>query len=150
MLRSLRCLIVATVALCVAWLGVAPPAFADAVHDAKVAIAAGDGVTGARIIAQNGYATKPAVLADIIYGAGVLAVQADNGDAFSKAVADSFVNGGVSLWTANEAFSQAAMLVAENAPGDQQLAAELGPGGAAVVRTECAYFNVYLPSIPLI
>jgi len=56
----------------------------------------------------------------------------------------------VSLWTANEAFSQAATLVAVNAPNDQQLLAELGPGGTAVVRTECAYFNLYLPSIPTI
>jgi hypothetical protein len=150
MFRSLRFLVVATAVACVAWLGVAPPAFADALQNAKVAIAAGDGAAGARIIARNGYATKPAVLADIIYGAGILAVQADNGDAFSQAVAISFVKGGVSLWTANEAFSQAATLVAVNAPNDQQLLAELGPGGTAIVRTECAYFNVSLPSIPLI
>ncbi len=144
-----RRFIIATVAACIGWLGVTPPASADAVEDAKVAIAAGDGETGAKILADHGYATQPAVLADIIYGAGVLAVQADSGDAFSKAVADSFVNGGVSWTTAQEAFFQASTLVAENAPEDDQLVAELGPGGTAILRTEGAYFKVYLPSNPL-
>lgn len=127
--------------------GTAAPAYADGVQDAKVAIAAGDGARGARIIAANGYATQPRVLADIIYGAGVLAVQADNGDAFSKAVATSFVSGGVTFSTANAAFVHAATLVAVNAPTDKQLLAEIGPGGVAILRTELAYFNVYLPSL---
>jgi hypothetical protein len=145
----IRRFIITIVAAWVGLLGVTAPASADAVQDAKAAIAAGDGDTGAKIIRNHGYATQPAVLADIIYGAGVLAVQADNGDAFSKAVADSFVNGGVSWTTAQEAFFQASTLVAENAPDDEQLVAELGPGGTAIVRTELAYFNVYLPSNPL-
>jgi hypothetical protein len=150
MLRTQRVLLVAVVALGSWVMGTTVPAFADAIQDAKVAIAAGDGDRGARIIAASGYATQPRVLADIIYGAGVLAVQADNGDAFSQAVAESFVEGGVTFATANEAFAHAATLVAVNAPGDEQLLGELGPGGAAIVRTELAYFSLSLPSLPFL
>jgi len=147
MIRCGRAVVVAVLAAGISLFGMTSPAHADAIQDAKVAIAAGDGEAGARIIAANGYATQPRVLADIIYGAGILAVQADNGDAFSIAVADSFVNGGVTHATANTTFVHAATLVVVNAPHDEQLLAELGPGGAAVIRTELAYFNVYLPSL---
>jgi hypothetical protein len=51
---------------------------------------------------------------------------------------------------ADEAFWQAGTLVALNAPGHEQLVAELGPGGDAVVPTECVYFNLNLSSVPLI
>lgn len=142
-----RAALVAALATAFGLFGMTAPAHADGVQDAKVAIAAGDGEAGARIIAAHGYATQPRVLADIIYGAGVLAVQADNGDAYSMAVAESFVEGGVSYTTAQAAFVHAATLVAVNAPHDEQLLAELGPGGAAVLRTELAYANVYLPPL---
>lgn len=143
----MRTALVALLAGAFAMFGMTAPAHADSLQDAKVAIAAGDGDAGARIIRVNGYASKPRVLADIIYGAGVLAVQADNGDAYSMAVAESFVEGGVTHATAQVAFVHAATLVAVNAPGDEQLLAELGPGGAAVLRTELAYLNVYLPPL---
>jgi hypothetical protein len=147
MTRTWRAVVVAVLAAGIGLSGMAAPAHADGIQDAKVAIAAGDGQTGARIIAARGYATQPRVLADIIYGAGVLAVKADNGDAYSIAVAESFVEGGVAHATAQTAFVHAATLVAVNAPGDEQLLAELGPGGAAVLRTELAYVNVYLPPL---
>ncbi|MFI5623282.1 hypothetical protein ACIA03_07435 [Nocardioides sp. NPDC051685] len=143
-----RAVLAAVVAGIIGVFAMATPAHAGPIEDAKVAIAEGDGAEAAKIIAAHGYADQPEVLADIIYGAGVLAVAADNGDAYSIAVADAFVKGGVTFGTANTAFRHAATLVITNAPHDDQLLAELGPGGAAIVRTELAYFNVYLPSLP--
>lgn len=111
----------------------------DAAQAVTTAIAAGDGATAARIIADNGLASQPTVLGRIIYNAGVLAVTADNGSVYGHAVAVAFVSGGASLLTANRAFGTAATLVLVNAPHDTQLVAELGPGGDAVAQTELAY-----------
>lgn len=134
-----RVLVVILLAVGVVSVATVPPASAGAVRDAKVAIAAGHGAAAARIIERNGYDDRPRVLADIIYGAGVLAVRADNGEAFSKAVAVAFVRGGVTFTTAQVAFFHGVMVVASNAPQDEQLSRELGPGGRAILLTELAY-----------
>lgn len=148
MFRMTRVIIAVAVLMGVATLS--SPAQGTEVDSAKAAIARGDGAEGARIIAREGYATQPKVLADIIYGAGVIAVGEDTGDEFSQAVADAFVRGGVSFLTAQQAFVEASLLVLKNAPTDEQLLYELGPGGVAIVRTQLAYFSLRLPPINLI
>jgi len=132
-------LVVVVLAAGVLHLAPVPPASAGAVRDAKVAIADGRCAAAARIIGRNGYDDRPRVLANIVYGAGVLAVRADNGEAFSKAVAVAFVRGGVTFATAQRAFFHGVALVVSNAPHDEQLLAEIGPGGMAILRTELAY-----------
>lgn len=114
---------------------------------ATVAIGAGEGARAARIIARSGLAVRPDLLGQIIYEAGVLAVKADLGDEFSQAVATAFVDGGVTFRTANQAFAHGVMLVLAGAVGDEQLLAEIGPGGTAVLRTELAYFGLRLPAL---
>jgi len=148
MIKTLSTLVGLVLAAALPLFGSAAPAAADGVEDAKAAIGAGDGATGARLIRENGYYTQPQVLADMIYVAGVIAVRSGKGDSFSKAVAQSFVEGKVSHSTANTTFVHAVAVVLTNAPHDDQLLAELGPGGAAILRTELAYLNIYLPSLP--
>ncbi|KAA1421874.1 hypothetical protein F0U44_06295 [Nocardioides humilatus] len=136
-----RVLVVVLLAVGVVSVATVPPASAGGVRDAKVAIAAGHGAQAARVIERNGYNTQPRVLAEIIYGAGVIAVRNDTADVFPQAVARAFVRGGVSFATAQQAFFHGAALVARNAPYDDQLLAELGPGGMAIVQTELAYLR---------
>ena len=116
---------------------------------AAAALGRGDGPTAAQIIARAGFATKPAVLAEIIYGGGVLAVDANQGNAFAHAVPVAFVHGTVSLVTANLAFKEAAIIVArEGAKDIPALVPQLAPGGLAIIRTELAYLGIWLPALP--
>ncbi len=134
-----RALVIVLLAVGVLSFAAVPPSSAGGARDAKVAIAAGHGAEAARIIERNGYNARPKILAEIIYGAGVIAVRNDTEDVFPHAVARAFVRGGVSFATAQAAFFHGAGLVARNAPHDEQLLAELGPGGMAVLQTELAY-----------
>lgn len=130
-------------------LGLCSAASASPTDDAKAAIGAGDGPRAATIIHDRGYADQPKVLADLIYGGGVIAVRDGHDEAFTEAVATAFVDGGVSPTTAQLAFANAATLVASNAANDPQILQELGPGGAALLRTELRYVGVRLPALGL-
>ncbi|KQY60121.1 hypothetical protein ASD11_11555 [Aeromicrobium sp. Root495] len=130
-------------------LGLAAPASASPTDDVKTALGAGDGPRAARLIASSGFATQPAVLADLIYGGGVIAVRDGHDEAFTEAVAVAFVDGGVSPATAQLAFADAATLVASNAANDPQILQELAPGGVAILRTELRYAGVSLPALGL-
>ncbi|RHW28157.1 hypothetical protein D0Z08_03970 [Nocardioides immobilis] len=134
-----RALVLVLLAVGILTFATVPPASAGGIRDAKVAIAAGRGVEAARIIERNGYHTLPRILGEIIYRAGVIAVRNGTEDVFPQAVARAFVRGGVSFATAQKAFFHGVGLVARNAPHDEQLLAELGPGGMAFLQTELAY-----------
>lgn len=138
---AVRALVLVLLAVGILTFATVPPASADGIRDAKVAIAAGRGAEAARIIRHNDYNLRPRVLAEIIYRAGVIAVKNDTDDVFPQAVARAFVRGEVSFATAQKAFFRGAGLVARNAPHDEQLLAELGPGGMAVLQTELAYLR---------
>lgn len=144
-----RALVIVLLAVGILSLATVPPAGAGTVRDAKVAIATGHGAQAARIIEHNGYNVRPRILAEIIYGAGVIAVKNGTDDVFPQAVARAFVRGEVSFATAQKAFLHGAALVARNAPHDEQLLAELGPGGAAILQTELAYTDVFVSSLQL-
>ena len=75
--RSARALALTMIGASIAW-----PATAQAGprEDAAAALGAGDGLSAGRIILAN-YSTQPAVLADIIYDAGKIAVGAGKGGA---------------------------------------------------------------------
>jgi hypothetical protein len=117
--------------------------------DAAQALGRGDGATAAQILSRNGYSSQPAILAEIIYDGGVIAVASGKGNSFAQAVPVAFVRGGVSFVTANTTFEQAVIIVASEGSKDVgALVPQLMPGGLAVVRTELAYFGIWLPPIP--
>jgi hypothetical protein len=81
------------------------------------------------------------VLADIIYNAGVIAVDSGKGDAFSDALPIAYLRGGVTQQVANRSFQLAAMTVFQRGATPEQ-----GRVGAlAVLKTNAAYFGFTIP-----
>lgn len=74
-------------------------------------------------------------LANVIYQGGLYAVATGHRAGFGAAVARAFVQGGVSLATATQAFMYAGF---EAGSGGITLQ-EVGPGAAAIVLTYAAY-----------
>ncbi len=106
-------------------------------EDAAAALGAGDGMTAGRIILAN-YSTQPAVLADIIYDAGTIAVNSGKGDAYSDALPVAYLHGGVTQLVAERSFSLAAFTVLER--GATPEAGRVGT--LAVLKTNAAYLGI--------
>lgn len=149
-LRHLRTgLAGAVAAVVIAATGAPALAASNPQTEATRALGRGDGAAAAQIIARSGLFANPAALASIIYGGGVIAVDADKGNAFAQAVPVAFVRGKVTLVTANLAFEQAALIVGQEGAKDvAALVPQLAPGGLAIIRTELAYLGIWLPAFP--
>ena len=132
--RSARALAVTMIGASIAW-----PATAQAGprEDAAAALGAGDGLSAGRIILAN-YSTQPAVLADIIYDAGKIAVGAGKGDAYSDALPVAYLHGGVTQAVADRSFSLAAFTVLERGATPEEGRA----GTLAVLKTNAAYLGI--------
>lgn len=116
-----------------AWAAV--PTDAESTVAIATAMADGDDVGTARLIASSGFATRPDALGHTIYEGGLLAVARGTGDQYREAVAYGFTRGGVSLADATRTFRAAATeVVLSGLTVDQALV-----GGPTVVQTYEAY-----------
>ncbi|MEJ8279467.1 hypothetical protein [Pseudonocardia spirodelae] len=106
-----------------------------AVDDAIAAVAAGDGARAASIVRGAGMSEQSDRLADVIFRAGVVAVDEGRGDTYAPAVATMFTDGGAPLAVATDSFRIAGTLAATNGLTPDQARA----GSAAIAQTYAAY-----------
>jgi len=118
---------------------ITPAAHASAaVDDALIAaLAHGDGPGAARAIVIGGFQSRPSVLGDAIFHAGIAAVDGGLTDQFAKAVAWGLPHGDVPVLVANEAFGAAAGTAASHG----LTAGQIRAGVEAVSLTDEAYLG---------